>query len=186
VRRAESRARALAAEVRRLRPPARLRAANRELADAIAAQAGELRALGASGRSPLVLRNEMGDTPALRRVRTILDQIGGVLKPSPSASLVPIWMRTLGLPRAARPGAVLFADVGCLACHTYAGTGSSNLGGPDLTAEAGRGRGTAWQTAHLRCPSCVVRGSPMPAFASLGAARVHELAVFLEASRGRR
>jgi hypothetical protein len=37
---------------------------------------------------------------------------------------------------------------------------------------------------HLKCPSCVNRGSPMPKFASLGKRWLHQLAVFLEASKG--
>jgi len=37
---------------------------------------------------------------------------------------------------------------------------------------------------HLTCPSCVNPGSPMPKFASLGPQRLHQLAVFLEASKG--
>jgi cytochrome c1 len=39
---------------------------------------------------------------------------------------------------------------------------------------------------HLQCPSCVTPGSPMPKFASLGDQRLHDLAVFLEASKGKR
>ena len=81
-------------------------------------------------------------------------------------------------------GANLFAESGCTNCHTYLGTGSSNLGAPDLTAEGAKNKGIKFQVDHLKCPSCVTPGSPMPAFAELGDERLHQLAVFLEASKG--
>jgi menaquinol-cytochrome c reductase cytochrome b/c subunit len=98
---------------------------------------------------------------------------------------VPHWISAEKLPPAAVPGAKLFAVAGCTACHTYLGTGSSNLGAPDLTAIGTRNLGVAFQIRHLQCPSCVNPGSPMPKFASLGTKRLHELAVFLEASKGK-
>jgi menaquinol-cytochrome c reductase cytochrome b/c subunit len=97
---------------------------------------------------------------------------------------VPTWIAKEHLPPAAKPGAELFATAGCTACHTYLGTGSSNLGAPDLTAIGSRGLGISFQIRHLECPSCVNPGSPMPKFASLGQQRLHELAVFLESSKG--
>ena len=66
-------------------------------------------------------------------------------------------------------GATLFAESGCLNCHTYLGTGSSDLGAPDLSAEGSKGRGVEWQVAHLTNPSSKTPGSPMPSFAALGA-----------------
>jgi quinol---cytochrome c reductase cytochrome c subunit, bacillus type len=98
---------------------------------------------------------------------------------------VPHWISAEKLPPAAVPGAKLFAVAGCTACHTYLGTGSSNLGAPDLTAIGTRNLGIDFQIRHLQCPSCVNPGSPMPKFASLGTKRLHELAVFLEASKGK-
>jgi menaquinol-cytochrome c reductase cytochrome b/c subunit len=97
---------------------------------------------------------------------------------------VPNWIKTEKLPQSAVPGAKLFATAGCTACHTYLGTGSSNLGAPDLTAIGTRHLGIQFQVAHLKCPSCVNPGSPMPKFASLGEARLHQLAIFLESSKG--
>ncbi len=97
---------------------------------------------------------------------------------------VPTWIKTEKLPQSAVPGAKLFATAGCTACHTYLGTGSSNLGAPDLTAIGTRHLGIQFQIAHLKCPSCVNPGSPMPKFASLGEARLHQLAIFLESSKG--
>jgi quinol---cytochrome c reductase cytochrome c subunit, bacillus type len=97
---------------------------------------------------------------------------------------VPSWVKKNNLPPAAVPGAKLFAQSGCLTCHTYLGTGSSNLGAPDLSAEGAKGRGIQFQIAHLKCPSCVNPGSPMPPFASLGDANLRQIAIFLEASKG--
>jgi mono/diheme cytochrome c family protein len=95
------------------------------------------------------------------------------------------WLKLERLPRAAHAGAVLFAEVGCTACHTYLGVGSRNLDAPDLSAIGGRHLGIPLEIRHLRCPSCVVPGSPMPHFNTLGTQRLHELAVFLEDSKGR-
>jgi menaquinol-cytochrome c reductase cytochrome b/c subunit len=97
---------------------------------------------------------------------------------------VPRWIQQENLPPAAVPGAKLFATSGCTACHTYAGSGGSNLGAPDLTDIANRHLGIATQIKHLQNPSSVTPGSPMPSFASLGNTRLHQLAVFLEASKG--
>jgi quinol---cytochrome c reductase cytochrome c subunit, bacillus type len=98
---------------------------------------------------------------------------------------VPNWIKQEQLPANAEPGAKLFAVAGCTACHTYLGTGSSNLGAPDLTAIGSRNLGVDFQVRHLKCPSCVNPGSPMPKFESLGDKRLHDLAVFLEASKGK-
>ena len=89
------------------------------------------------------------------------------------------------LPANAFPGARLFADAGCTACHTYAHIGSSNLGAPDLTAIGSRHLGIAFEIRHLQCPSCVNPGSSMPQFGSLGRKRLRQLAIFLEASKER-
>jgi mono/diheme cytochrome c family protein len=97
---------------------------------------------------------------------------------------VPHWIKAQNLPPAAVPGAQLFAVAGCTSCHTYLGAGSSNLGAPDLTAIGTRNLGIDFQVRHLQCPSCVNPGSPMPKFASLGTKRLHELAIFLESSKG--
>ncbi len=99
---------------------------------------------------------------------------------------VPRWIAAEKLPPAAAPGARLFANSGCTACHTYLGAGSSNLGAPDLTSIGTRGLGIDFQIRHLQCPSCVNPGSAMPKFASLGTTRLHDLAVFLEDSKGAR
>jgi mono/diheme cytochrome c family protein len=99
---------------------------------------------------------------------------------------IPSWEKKQGFAgnKEAVAGANLFAESGCTNCHTYLGTGSSNLGAPDLTSEGAKGKGIQFQIDHLKCPSCVNPGSPMPAFAALGDDNLRKLAVFLEASKG--
>jgi menaquinol-cytochrome c reductase cytochrome b/c subunit len=98
---------------------------------------------------------------------------------------VPTWVKEENLPAAAIPGAKLFAVSGCTACHTYLGSGGSALGAPDLTDIGTKNLGIQFQVNHLKCPSCVNPGSPMPKFESLGDERLHQLAIFLEASKGK-
>src|SRR5215216_4389819 len=100
--------------------------------------------------------------------------------------IAPTWAQKQGFAdnKQAVAGAELFAEAGCLTCHTYLATGSSNLGAPDLTAEGSKGRGIDFQIRHLKCPSCVTPGSPMPPFADLPEENLQQLATFLEASKG--
>jgi menaquinol-cytochrome c reductase cytochrome b/c subunit len=99
---------------------------------------------------------------------------------------VPNWVKAEKLPPAAVPGAKLFAESGCTACHTYLTSGGSALGAPDLSAIGQSHLGIDFQIRHLKCPSCVNQGSPMPKFESLGEKRLRQLAIFLEASKGKR
>ncbi len=98
---------------------------------------------------------------------------------------VPKWIKDEKLPPEAKAGVTLFASAGCTACHTYDGVGGSLLGAPDLTSIGSRISSKSFQVAHLKCPSCVVPGSPMPSFASLGDARLQQLATFLVDSKGK-
>lgn len=100
------------------------------------------------------------------------------------AQNVPRWINDEHLPAAAKPGARVFAAAGCTTCHTYDGAGGSNLNAPDLTAIGRHHLGIRFQISHLKCPSCVNPGSPMPPFRPLGRKRLRELAIFLEASKG--
>ena len=97
---------------------------------------------------------------------------------------VPKWIKDEHLPKQAVPGVNLFARAGCTACHTYDGVGGALLGAPDLTAIANRHLSIATQIQHLNSPPSVTPGSPMPSFSSLGQQRLHQLAVFLNASKG--
>ncbi len=103
---------------------------------------------------------------------------------SENLAAVPQWVKKESLPKNAIPGARLFAQAGCLNCHIYLGTGGSSLGAPDLTGEGSKNKGIDFQIRHLKCPSCVNPGSPMPPFASLGQKNLRNLATFLEASKG--
>ena len=98
---------------------------------------------------------------------------------------VPSWVKAEKLPANAVPGARLFAESGCTTCHTYLGTGSSNYGAPDLTAEGAKNKGIQFQIDHLRNPAAVNPGSPMPSFNELGEDNLRKLAIFLEASKGK-
>ena len=84
----------------------------------------------------------------------------------------------------AEEGAKIFAQAGCLSCHTYLGTGRPNLGAPDLSAEGSKNRGVHFQIDHLMCPSCVNPGSPMPPFKNFTDEQYQQLAAFLEGSKG--
>jgi mono/diheme cytochrome c family protein len=99
---------------------------------------------------------------------------------------IPSWAKQQGFQdnKEALAGAHLFAKSGCTNCHTYLGSGGSNLGAPDLSAEGAKGKGIDFQVNHLKCPSCVNPGSPMPPFAALGEDNLRKLAAFLEASKG--
>ena len=116
----------------------------------------------------------------------VLTYKGATAKEASAGALqrVPEWIQKYNLPANAREGAEIFAVSGCLNCHTYAGEGASQLGAPDLTEEGTRNRGIQWQIDHLKAPSSVTPGSPMPSFAKLGEENLRKLAIFLEASKG--
>ena len=83
-------------------------------------------------------------------------------------------------------GARIFAQVGCLNCHTYLGAGSRNLGAPDLTA-IGRDshRSEAGFADYVADPGAF-GNEVMPRFKSLGRSNLLLLGAFLRASRGER
>jgi mono/diheme cytochrome c family protein len=117
----------------------------------------------------------------------VLTYKGATAKESLGSELlgsVPQWVKQEKLPPNAVPGAKLFATSGCLNCHTYLNVGGSNLGAPNLSAEGAKNKGIAFQIAHLKCPSCVNKGSPMPSFAAFGNDNLQKLATFIEASKG--
>ena len=83
-------------------------------------------------------------------------------------------------------GAKVFAQVGCLSCHTYLGTGSSNLGAPDLSAVGRQSDRSAGQFADYVADPSSFGNNVVPRFADLGRPRLLELGAFLEASKERR
>jgi menaquinol-cytochrome c reductase cytochrome b/c subunit len=104
--------------------------------------------------------------------------------PGETLALVPNWVEQQGLSAEGEKGANIFAQAGCTSCHTYLGAGTPNLGAPDLSAEGAKGRGKEFQIKHLKCPSCVNPGSPMPPFANFTDEQYNQLATFLEESKG--
>src|SRR5919202_480989 len=103
---------------------------------------------------------------------------------SENVALVPDWVKKQNLKGQAVRGARLFAEVGCMNCHTYLGAGASNLGAPNLTAEGTKGRGIDFQKRHIKCPQCVNPGSQMQPFPNLTDDQLTKLATFLESSKG--
>jgi menaquinol-cytochrome c reductase cytochrome b/c subunit len=79
-------------------------------------------------------------------------------------------------------GAEVFASSGCTACHTYLGTGSTNLGAPDLTDIGTKGRTNQYFQDYVRDPS-QFGNTVMPKF-DLPDEQLNQLAVFLNASKG--
>jgi quinol---cytochrome c reductase cytochrome c subunit, bacillus type len=80
-------------------------------------------------------------------------------------------------------GAHIFAKSGCTACHTYLGTGSSNLGAPDLTSIGKGNQGADFFKSYVSDPS-KFGNNVMPKFASLGDQNLTALATFLNESKG--
>ena len=98
---------------------------------------------------------------------------------------VPTWAERQGFKdnEAAVAGATTFASSGCTACHTYLGTGSSNLGAPDLSAIGTSGRGVQGFANYVKDPS-QFGNTVMPKFGALGDQKLQELGEFLNASKG--
>jgi menaquinol-cytochrome c reductase cytochrome b/c subunit len=74
---------------------------------------------------------------------------------SETVLLVPDWAKQQGFAgnKAAVAGATLFAESGCLNCHTYLGSGSGNLGAPDLSSIGATNQGAAWFARYVSDPS---------------------------------
>jgi Cytochrome c len=96
-----------------------------------------------------------------------------------ASDTVGCWRDAERLPAAAVPGAKLFADAGCTSCHSYVGVGAKGTTAPDLSVVGARVHSVARYERFLVEPT-----PPMPSFRGLGPRRLHQLAVFLAASRG--
>ncbi|HSC74443.1 MAG TPA: hypothetical protein VLB89_09765 [Gaiellaceae bacterium] len=98
---------------------------------------------------------------------------------------VPTWAQRQGFAdnKAAVAGATVFASSGCTACHTYLGTGSSNLGAPDLSAIGKGGQGAQFFSNYVADPS-KFGNNVMPKFGALGDQKLQQLGEFLAASKG--
>jgi hypothetical protein len=72
-----------------------------------------------------------------------------------------------------------------MTCHTYLGTGSANLSAGDFTSIGRSQPSVAFFERYVADP--VKFGNHvMPRYRKLGAQRLHDLAIFLAASKGRR
>ena len=98
---------------------------------------------------------------------------------------VPDWAQKEGFAanEVAVAGAELFAQ-SCTTCHTYNGAGSSNYGAPDLTAIGASGQGVNFFERYVSDPS-QFGNTIMPKFGErLSKEQIHQIAVFLDASKG--
>ena len=98
---------------------------------------------------------------------------------------VPDWAQREGFAanEVAVAGAELFAQ-SCTTCHTYNGAGSSNYGAPDLTAIGASGQGVNFFERYVSDPS-QFGNTIMPKFGEqLSKEQIHQIAVFLDASKG--
>jgi mono/diheme cytochrome c family protein len=101
---------------------------------------------------------------------------------------VPNWAEQQGFAsnKQAVRGAEIFAQVGCLNCHTYLGAGASNMGAPDLTAIGKRNRRTVEGYANYVSDPSQFSNQVMPRFEELGRRNLLALGAFLQASKGER
>jgi mono/diheme cytochrome c family protein len=118
----------------------------------------------------------------------VLTYKGAVAKEALASEVVqavPTWAQRQGFAdnAAAVAGAKVFASSGCTACHTYLGTGSSNLGAPDLSAIGKGGQGAAFFSNYVTDPS-KFGNNVMPKFGGLGQEKLQQLGEFLNASKG--
>ncbi|HEY7381649.1 MAG TPA: c-type cytochrome [Gaiella sp.] len=84
---------------------------------------------------------------------------------------------------AAVRGATLFAQSGCLSCHTYLGEGSGNLGAPDLSEVGATNRGVGYFKSYITNPA-QYGNDVMISYSYLGDENLTDIATFLDASRG--
>jgi cytochrome c553 len=99
--------------------------------------------------------------------------------------MVPDWAAKQGFAgnKEAEKGATLFAQSGCMNCHTYLGAGTSALGAPDLSAIGAQGQDAAYFKRYVSNPA-QFGNTVMPPFAALGDENLAAIAAFLAASKG--
>ena len=98
--------------------------------------------------------------------------------------LVPKWAQKQGVAgnQTAVDGAKIFAQVGCMNCHTYLGAGASQFGAPDLSSIGKTSnRGVAGFVDYVSKPS-KFGNNIMPPFGDLGADNLRKLGTFLQSS----
>ena len=125
----------------------------------------------------------------------ILTYEGATAKESLASEVVkniPKWAKDEGFAgnKKARAGATLFATNGCTNCHTYDGSGQTNVGAPDLTAIGATNQGAAYFALYVANPG-KFGNHVMPEFGAqyggvLGNAQLAQLGAFLDASKGKK
>jgi len=102
--------------------------------------------------------------------------------------LAPNWAEQQGFSgnKEAERGAEIFAQVGCLNCHSYLGDGTPNLGAPDLTAIGTQSPRTIEGYANYVSNPSDFGNQVMPKFRDLGRRKLLAVGAFLEASKGER
>jgi len=101
-------------------------------------------------------------------------------------ALVPEWAQKQGFSdnEDAVEGAEIFAQVGCMNCHTYLGAGATNLGAPDLSEiGATSNRGVQGFADYVADPT-QFGNTEMPKFEDLGKENLRKMGEFLQASQG--
>jgi len=98
--------------------------------------------------------------------------------------LVPEWAQEQGFTgnAEAEKGAKLFAQSGCLNCHTYLGQGGGNLGAPDLSS-IGQSNDAEFFVQYLTNPAAF-GNTVMGSYSYLGQENLAALGAFLAASKG--
>jgi menaquinol-cytochrome c reductase cytochrome b/c subunit len=103
-----------------------------------------------------------------------------------NVTLVSTWAKKEGFadnPQAVA-GAKIFAQVGCMNCHTYLGAGGLNSGGQDKTSIGKTSnRGVQGFATYVSDPS-KFGNNVMPKWSDLGKDNLLKLGAFLEASKG--
>ena len=115
----------------------------------------------------------------------VLTYKGAVAKEASQATGdVARWTEQNNLPEGdAQEGAQLFAESGCTNCHTYLGSGSSNLGAPDLS-DVGTRIDEARAKAYVSNPR-QFGNNVMPIYGNtLSDQQLTQIAAFLAASKG--
>jgi len=99
---------------------------------------------------------------------------------------VPSWAKKQGFEgnRQAVAGAEIFAQVGCISCHSYINTGGGFAGAPDLTDIGSKqGKTAKYFADYVKNPSAF-GNNQMPRYDRLGDENLRRLGLFLAASKG--
>ena len=115
----------------------------------------------------------------LAGIITTLTLLGASSKPGMSEVSPPPDTTTAkqAAPSSFQARARLFQSQGCIACHKV--HGAEDTSGPDLSAEANRGRSRDWLTAQIQNPKAHNPDSIMPAFTSLSKQDLNSLVGYL-------